>query len=272
MKKILTIISLFASVLTAQAETHCTVDAVSSATSINATAADSNGSNADSSMSYDDNNGDAVVTSPIAKAVKHGYETIDLMYSPTIISDHGVTYVLPISAAIEVKYAVPVKKGMPLYLQFGLGLQDMLKYSKIATYHSNGSYFTSYKDLVNLVSFYVPLNMVYHHKLNDKLTLVPYLGLRLSAIFLENRFKKFPEDEAVINDPELGTITNAVRERGLLSRDYDTFHWFNVGIQVGADIKFSRHSSVGLSYGYNFTPLRKDVHMHYTALKYGYWF
>jgi len=188
---------------------------------------------------------------------------------------------------------IALSKSIPFFIEVGLGLQYYFKTeSQMETYaemfdlsESELGKLMDPKQKYSMFSAKIPVNLTYVFAIpNSSVSIAPYLGLTARFSFsatskqeynLTSDFRKYLKDEGY-GDKEINEVygnkdVNLFDKKDMGSNEA-TWKRFQLGWQIGLNVRFNHKFYLGASYGTDFSEIAKKSKMQTTSIMLGFCF
>lgn len=154
------------------------------------------------------------------------------------------------------------------FVEFGFGTKfTNFKDKALILVESNNVLFEEkLQERTKYFGLYVPLNLAYEIKLDDKFSIKPYTGFFVrSNIITRCKLKEFARDED--NDWE-HINTESINLLGNDELGSNKWKLFNIGWQIGASLKY-KECSFGVAYKLDINEVSKNIRLNNFAFQFG---
>lgn len=208
-----------------------------------------------------------------SSAGTEGWSTFYVQWNPSSINtdvkgedDQSVT-----AFSIGYNKAFGIVQGTPLFIEAGLGLQYYFYTYEDENSNREGDIETKY----SMLSAKVPVNLTYDFRpSNSNVSIAPYAGLNF-------RFNIIGKSKMEFNDEDTEDYYKDERDEKLDKNLFDKddmggkdYVWkrFQVGWQIGVNVRFNNSFLLGVSYGSDFSEIYKKHKVSTTSVTLGYCF
>jgi opacity protein-like surface antigen len=186
----------------------------------------------------------------VSSSDNEGWKTFYLQWNPSTLSPSGGESSSFTGLSLGINNATSLTSSIPLYLEYGIGLQYSFKSE------TEGSFKTSF----NLFSAKIPVSLVYDFQIpNTNIAIDPYVGVDLRGnVFGNIKYEYGGESQSynLFSKDDMG--------------DGNTWKRFQFGWHVGVNAKFNNKFLVGVSYGTDFTDISEKVKIHTASITLGF--
>lgn len=194
----------------------------------------------------------------VSTDISNGWSTFNVQYNASsfIYDVSGADNESFSAFTLEYTNAIGVSKSLPLFVEWGVGLQYGFKSDSDSK--EDSGYKIDIEKNFSMLSVPIPVSLVYDYQIpNSSISIDPYLGLKLRANILAQ--EKVERTMEYRGEKESEDDTRNLFDKDDMGGSDNTWNRFQVGWQIGANARFNNKFMVGISYGSDFSELAEKT-------------